>query len=199
MEASVHEDRSPRIGEIRRPETRRSVSRRSVIEAAKETVATIDLADRLCGPGRMRRVGKEWAALCPLPNHQERTPSFTVDPAKDVWFCHGCLRGGDVITLAQRAWNIDRADVAAAEVLLTFGHPIPARPPAWFAKQERQAPARQVLEDAKIAHLQRRVFRRFKPLLEAIEGREERREEAGYLWEAAREIAVLIWAGRRAA
>jgi CHC2-type zinc finger protein len=181
-----------------RPE-RRGVSRRSVIEDTKAKVATIDLADRLCGPGQMRKVGKEWAALCPLPDHQERTPSFTVDPAKDVWFCHGCLRGGDVITLAQRAWDIDRADVAAAELLLAFGHEVPPRPPAWAAKQDRQASARQVLEDAKIAHLQRRVFRRFMTLLESIEDEQERREEAEHLWEAAREIAVLIWAGRRAA
>jgi hypothetical protein len=187
----------------RTPATRypehRGVSGRSVIEEAKAKVPTIDLADRLCGLGQMRRVGKEWAALCPLPDHQERTPSFTVDPAKDAWFCHGCLRGGDVITLAQRAWDIDRADVAAAELLLAFGHEIPPRPPAFFRKQERQASARQVLEDAKIAHLQRRVFRRFIALLEAIEDDQERKAEAEHLWEAAREIAVLIWARRRAA
>jgi DNA primase len=184
--------------QTRYPE-RRGVSTRSVIEEAKAKVATIDLADRLCGPGQMRRVGKEWAALCPLPDHQERTASFTVDPAKDVWFCHGCLRGGDVITLAQRAWDIDRADVAAAELLMAFGYEIPPRPRTWFARQERQAPARQVLEDAKIAHLQRRVFRRFMALLEAIEDEQERQAEAEHLWTAAREIGVLIWAGRRAA
>jgi DNA primase len=184
--------------QTRYPE-RRGVSMRSVIEDTKAKVATIDLADRLCGPGQMRRVGKEWAALCPLPDHQERTASFTVDPAKDVWFCHGCLRGGDVITLAQRAWDIDRADVAAAELLMAFGYEIPPRPRTWFARQERQAPARQVLEDAKIAHLQRRVFRRFIALLEAIEDEQERQAEAEHLWTAAREIAVLIWAGRRTA
>jgi hypothetical protein len=184
--------------QTRYPE-RRGVSMRSVIEDTKAKVATIDLADRLCGPGQMRRVGKEWAALCPLPDHQERTASFTVDPAKDVWFCHGCLRGGDVITLAQRAWDIDRADVAAAELLMAFGYEIPPRPRTWFARQERQAPARQVLEDAKIAHLQRRVFRRFMALLEAIEDEQERQAEAEHLWTAAREIAVLIWAGRRTA
>jgi hypothetical protein len=189
-----------RIPEMRYPERRR-VSGRSVIEEAKAKVATIDLADRLLAEssGRWRKVGDEWTMNCVLPGHADRSPSFTVSPDKNVWFCHGCLRGGDVIELAQRAWNIDRADVAAAEVLLTFGHPIPDRPPAWFRKQERQASARQVLEDAKIAHLQRRVFRRFMPLLESIEDDQERKAEAEHLWEAAREIAVLIWAGRRAA
>jgi DNA primase len=178
---------------------RRGVSRRPVIEEAKAKVATIDLADRLCGPGQMRRVGKEWAALCPLPDHEERTPSFTVDPEKDLWFCHGCLRGGDVITLAQRAWDIDRADVAAAELLLAFGHEIPPRPPAFFRKEERQASARRALEDAKIRHVQRRLFRIFAPLLEAIKDDAERREEIEAVWDDLAEVAALILAGKRAA
>jgi hypothetical protein len=82
--------------------------------------------------------------------------------------------------------------MAAAQLLTEFGHEIPERPPGWFRKQERQAPVRQALEDAKIAHLQRRVFRRFMTLLEAIEEQQERQAEAELLWEAAREIAVLI-------
>jgi hypothetical protein len=49
-----------------------------VIEAAKEAVPTIDLADLLCGPGKMRRAGDRWVARCPLPGHEDRTPSFTV-------------------------------------------------------------------------------------------------------------------------
>jgi len=189
-----------RISEMRRPE-RRGVSRRSVIEEAKAQVMTIDLADRLLAEsgGRWRKVGDEWVMNCVLPGHADRSPSFTVNPDKNLWHCHGCLRGGDVITLAQRAWDIDRADAAAAEVLMAFGNEIPARPPAWFARQARQAPVRDVIEDAKIAHLQRRVFRRFVALLEAIEDEQERQEETEHLWEAAREIAVLIWAGRRAA
>jgi CHC2 zinc finger len=184
--------------QTRYPE-RRGVSMRSVIEDTKAKVATIDLADRLCGPGQMRKVGKEWAALCPLPDHQERSPSFTVDPAKDVWFCHGCLRGGDVITLAQRAWDIDRADVAAAELLLAFGHEVQPRPPAFFRKQERQAAARRALEDAKIRHVQRRLFRIFAPLLESIEDDAERREEIEAVWDDLAEVAALILAGKRAA
>ncbi len=168
--------------QTRYPE-RRGVSMRSVIEDTKAKVATIDLADRLCGPGQMRRVGKEWAALCPLPDHQERTASFTVDPAKDVWFCHGCLRGGDVITLAQRAWDIDRADVAAAELLLAFGHEIPPRPPAFFRKQERQATVRNIVRETIKSSRRRRFFRWvILPTLEGIADEEERRAEIKRTW-----------------
>jgi DNA primase len=168
---------------------RRGVSRRTVIEEAKAKVATIDLADRLCGPAKMRRVGKEWAALCPLPDHEERTPSFTVDPAKDVWFCHGCLRGGDVITLAQRAWDIDRADVAAAELLHTFGHEIPQRPPAWFRKQERQAPVRAAVEQTRRNIYRRRLFKYcVLPALAHIEDDLEHARELRRAWADFKEL-----------
>jgi CHC2-type zinc finger protein len=72
---------------------RRGVSRRRVIGEAKEKVATIGLEDRLCGPGRLRRRGKEWMDLCPLSGHEERTPSFTLNPENNVFWCFGCLRG----------------------------------------------------------------------------------------------------------
>jgi hypothetical protein len=179
-----------------RPE-RRGVSRQTVIQAAKEAVSTLDLAKRLCTSGRMQ--GEEWVARCPLPGHEDRVPSFTVNPVKNLFFCHGCVRGGDVITLAQLAWNIDRADVAAAEVLLLFGHEIPPRPASWYRKGERQKPARDALQEARIRHLTRRIFRIFLPMAEGIEDEAERRAEREYLWDAAEEIAVLVWAGRRGA
>jgi DNA primase len=189
-------------GEMRRPsEASRSVSRRSVIEEAKAKVSTIDLADWLVAEsgGRWRKVGDECVTNCVLPGHADRSPSFTVNPDKNLWFCHGCIRGGDVVALAQRAWDIDRADVACAELLHTFGHEIPQRPAAWFRKQERQRPVRDALEEAELRHVQRRLFRRFVPLIENIADDAERMEETELMWDAAGEIAVLVLAGRRSA
>ena len=37
--------------------------------------------------------------LCPF--HDEKTPSFTVTPARQYWYCFGCGRGGDVISFLQ--------------------------------------------------------------------------------------------------
>ena len=180
-----------------RPE-RRGVSRRRIIEEAKAKVPTIDLVDLLCGPGQMRKVGDRWVARCPLPDHEDSDPSFTVYPETNSWFCYGCLRGGDVIELARFAWGYDKpeAAMAAADVLRTYGHDIPERPPAWFRKQERQKPIRNALEEAKVLHVQRRIFRIFLPLIEEVEDEDERREETEYLWDAAQEIAVLVVAGR---
>lgn len=187
------------IGEVRRPE-RCGVSRRSVIEAAKAKVETIALADLLCGPGKMRKVGERWVSRCPLPDHEDRSPSFTVYPGDGGWFCYGCLRGGDVIELARFAWGYEKAEVAtaAANLLHEFGHPIPERSPSWYARQERQKPIRDKIAEAKVRHVQRRVFRIFLPMIEEIEDACERLEEVEYLWAAAQEIAVLIVAGRGA-
>jgi DNA primase len=48
---------------------------------------------------RLKRAGSSFKGLCPF--HQEKTPSFTVDPAKKVWFCHGCQRGGSLFTFIE--------------------------------------------------------------------------------------------------
>jgi hypothetical protein len=46
---------------------------------------------------KLRRQGHEWVGLCPL--HEERTPSFSVNPEKQLYHCFGCGAGGSVIDL----------------------------------------------------------------------------------------------------
>lgn len=163
---------------------RRSVGGRPVIHAAKAEVSTIDLADLLCGPGQMRRIGARLTARCPLPDHKDKSPSFVVFVETNSWYCFGaCQRGGDVVDLARSAWGIDRADVAAAEVLMAFGHEVPPRPPAWFARQERQAPIRARIADVRTEVLMRRLFRWvFEPMISAIGDPDERTEMAAQVW-----------------
>ena len=43
--------------------------------------------------------GGRWMGLCPL--HEDHKPSFLVDTNKDLFYCYGCGRGGDVIRFAQ--------------------------------------------------------------------------------------------------
>jgi hypothetical protein len=158
---------------------------RTPINAAKEAVPVIDLADRLCGPGGMRRIGEKRVARCPLPDHEDRTPSFTVYPGDDGWYCYGCHRGGDVVDLARIAWGYNERDahVAAANVLYEFGHDIPERPPAWFRKQERQQQMRDTIAEAKVEVMTRRLWRyTVEPLVAEIEEPEERAAVAERLW-----------------
>lgn len=49
---------------------------------------------------RLRKAGRSYKGLCPF--HQEKTPSFTVDPVKGVWYCFGCQAGGSVFTFIEQ-------------------------------------------------------------------------------------------------
>lgn len=101
--------------------------------------------------------------------------------------------------LAAAAWGYGRGEMAtaAADLLHEYGREIPDRPASWYAKQARQKPIRNAIEEAKVRHTQRRLFRIFLPLIEEIPDEQERREETEYLWDTAEEIAVLTVAGRR--
>jgi DNA primase len=43
---------------------------------------------------RLKKTGKDFSGLCPF--HQEKTPSFTVSPLKQIFYCFGCGKGGDI-------------------------------------------------------------------------------------------------------
>ena len=62
---------------------------------------------------RLRKSGGGYTGLCPF--HSERTPSFTVSPARGTFKCFGCGEGGDAITFVMKRDNIDF--VEAIEVL----------------------------------------------------------------------------------
>jgi hypothetical protein len=178
------------MGSVHQAEARgapryRGVSYTSLINAANEAVPVIDLADRLAGPGKMRRVGNTWVTNCLLPNHEDRSPSFVVYPETNSWYCFSCLHGGDAVELARLVWGYDQRDahVAAANLLHEFGHEIPKRPPAWFRKQERQKATRDLIEDARVEVMTRRLWRYIlKPIVAEIEDPEERVKAGERLW-----------------
>lgn len=163
----------------------RGVSTLTVIDEAKSKVSAVDLADLLCGPGKLRRIGAEWVGHCPLPDHEDRTPSFTVNPEKSVWFCHGCLHGGGVVELARLAWGYSEREVAmaAANLLHEFGHEIPPRPARWHEKEARHTRWREEADKVRADVVRRRVFRLLiLPTIDQIEHEEERRAELERAW-----------------
>jgi DNA primase len=66
--------------------------RTSIADVISETVTL-----RSAGGGNLK-------GLCPF--HDERTPSFTVSPARGVFFCHGCGQGGDAIKFLMDAEHL---------------------------------------------------------------------------------------------
>lgn len=53
----------------------------------------------------LKRAGRKFKACCPF--HQEKTPSFQIDPELNLWHCFGCGQGGDVFDFVMRINNLD--------------------------------------------------------------------------------------------
>lgn len=53
----------------------------------------------------LKRAGSTYKGLCPF--HNERTPSFTVYPNTNSFYCFGCQNGGDAVTFIKNAENLD--------------------------------------------------------------------------------------------
>lgn len=53
----------------------------------------------------LKRAGSNFSGLCPY--HSEKSPSFTVFPATQSFYCFGCGAGGDAITFVMRSENLD--------------------------------------------------------------------------------------------
>ncbi len=49
--------------------------------------------------------GRDWKACCPF--HHEKTPSFTVNTDKNMFYCFGCKKGGNVISFVMEHENVD--------------------------------------------------------------------------------------------
>ncbi len=61
---------------------------------AEKVKQQADIVRVVGGYVRLKKTGKDFSGLCPF--HQEKTPSFTVSPIKQIFYCFGCGKGGDV-------------------------------------------------------------------------------------------------------
>src|SRR5215475_5988080 len=66
--------------------------------------AASDIVDVIGGYIPLKRAGANFVTLCPF--HKEKTPSFNVNPHRQIFHCFGCHKGGDVFTFIQQYENI---------------------------------------------------------------------------------------------
>lgn len=74
-------------------------------EIIEEIVNRTDIGDLIGSYVTLKRAGSNMNGLCPF--HSEKTPSFTVFTRSNSFYCFGCGAGGDAITFAMRAENLD--------------------------------------------------------------------------------------------
>jgi DNA primase len=76
-------------------------------DASRERVRdAVDMADLVGARVELRRAGaSRYTGLCPF--HDERSPSFGIDPAQKVFYCFGCGEGGDVFRYVELTEGVD--------------------------------------------------------------------------------------------
>jgi len=64
------------------------------IEEVREAANIVEVTSEFTA---LRRQGVRFAGLCPYPDHQEKTPSFSVSPDRGFYYCFGCLEANERI------------------------------------------------------------------------------------------------------
>ena len=72
----------------------------------------VDIESVISSSISLKRRGKTLVGLCPF--HNEKTPSFTVYPESNSFYCFGCGAGGDVISFVRRMENLDYIEAVKA-------------------------------------------------------------------------------------
>ncbi|MCL1964315.1 MAG: DNA primase, partial [Firmicutes bacterium] len=122
--------------------------------------ARADIASIVSEYVPLRQNGRSFKGLCPF--HQEKTPSFHVDPDKGLYYCFGCKAGGSVIQFIMAAERMEFSE--AVRFLADKLHvPLPAR------SDDAEAEKKRTLRET-IYELNRKAARIFHDTLYAPEG-----------------------------
>ena len=92
----------------------------ATLQQIRDSVDIVDVVSRYV---TLSKTGQNFRGLCPF--HQEKTPSFTVTPARQMFYCFGCGTGGDVFTFLMRKEGLEFRD-AVRDLAERAGIPLPA-------------------------------------------------------------------------
>jgi DNA primase len=75
--------------------------------SVREAVEAADMVEVVQARTQLRKAGARFTGLCPF--HDERTPSFSVNPQDKLYYCFGCGAGGDIISFVRETEQLDFA------------------------------------------------------------------------------------------
>jgi hypothetical protein len=127
--------------------------------------------------------GKAWfTGRCPLPDHEDKTPSFYVYPP-ERWWCYGCGRGGDVVDLEFHCGDHRELWEAMNALAVEYGVKLPGRTKRWHEAQERRVTYLDWAYEVIGEELARRVFKvTVLPFIDAIIDKKEREQALERAW-----------------
>jgi DNA primase len=83
-----------------------------------------DIVELISEVVQLKKAGKNFVGLCPF--HTEKTPSFTVSPEKQIFYCFGCGAGGNIFSFLMKNDGLAFPDAARA-LARRYGIDIPRR------------------------------------------------------------------------
>jgi len=119
------------------------------VDLSREVVARVrdaaDLVEVAQDHVRLKKRGRTWEGLCPF--HDEKTPSFTVDREKGLYYCFGCHAGGDVFKFVMELESLSFPE-SVERLARQFGVQLPAASPEARSRRDRSERLRGILEEA---------------------------------------------------
>lgn len=91
------------------------------VESVRRATDLAEVASRYVN---LRKRGQKWVGLCPF--HDEKSPSFQIDPDKQLYYCFGCHAGGDVFRLVEKLEHKSFGE-AVRHLAALAGIPVPER------------------------------------------------------------------------
>lgn len=76
-----------------------------MLSSLDEIRSRLSIEEVVSGYVALKKVGRNYKALCPF--HNEKTPSFVVSTEKQLAYCFGCHRGGDIFKFVQEVEGVD--------------------------------------------------------------------------------------------
>jgi hypothetical protein len=128
--------------------------------------------------------GKAWfTGRCPLPDHEDKTPSFYIYPP-GRWWCYGCNRGGDVVDLEFHCGDYGELWEAMISLAVEYCVELPRRTERWHEAQERRVTYLDWAYEVIGEELSRRIFKVLVlPFIDAIIDPGKREEALSRAWE----------------